>query len=63
MLKAPRSWIARRVPTTCRASPAISTVGADESNALGVKGAGQAGCMSAPQTIMSAILDALRRWA
>ncbi|MGE0426282.1 MAG: xanthine dehydrogenase family protein molybdopterin-binding subunit [Reyranellaceae bacterium] len=31
-----------------------------QSNALGVKGAGQAGCMSAPQTIMSAILDALR---
>ena len=30
------------------------------SNRLGVKGAGQAGCMSAPQTIMSAILDALR---
>jgi carbon-monoxide dehydrogenase large subunit len=30
------------------------------SNRLGVKGAGQAGCMSAPQTIMSAILDALK---
>lgn len=29
-------------------------------NRLGVKGAGQAGCMSAPQTIMSAILDALK---
>jgi len=28
-------------------------------NPLGVKGAGQAGCMSAPQTIVNAILDAL----
>jgi carbon-monoxide dehydrogenase large subunit len=28
-------------------------------NPLGVKGAGQAGCMSAPQTIINAILDAL----
>jgi aerobic carbon-monoxide dehydrogenase large subunit len=28
-------------------------------NALGVKGAGQAGCMAAPQTIINAILDAL----
>ena len=36
--------------------PSVPTV----SNLLGVKGAGQAGCMSAPQTIMSAILDALR---
>ncbi len=29
-------------------------------NPLGVKGSGQAGCMSAPQTIMAAILDALK---
>ena len=29
-------------------------------NALGVKGSGQAGCISAPQTIMAAVLDALR---
>lgn len=29
-------------------------------NALGVKGAGQAGCIGAPQTVMAAILDALR---
>jgi carbon-monoxide dehydrogenase large subunit len=28
-------------------------------NPLGVKGAGQAGCISAPQTIVNAILDAL----
>ena len=28
-------------------------------NPLGVKGAGQAGCMAAPQTIVNAILDAL----
>ena len=28
-------------------------------NQLGVKGAGQAGCMAAPQTIISAVLDAL----
>lgn len=28
-------------------------------NPLGVKGSGQAGCMAAPQTVMSAILDAL----
>src|SRR5471032_2026651 len=31
-----------------------------EANPLGVKGSGQAGCISAPQTIMAAILDALR---
>ena len=29
-------------------------------NPLGVKGAGQAGCMAAPQTIISAVLDALK---
>ena len=29
-------------------------------NPLGVKGSGQAGCISAPQTVMAAILDALR---
>jgi carbon-monoxide dehydrogenase large subunit len=28
-------------------------------NPLGVKGAGQAGCIAAPQTIINAILDAL----
>jgi carbon-monoxide dehydrogenase large subunit len=31
-----------------------------EANPLGVKGSGQAGCISAPQTIMAAVLDALR---
>jgi aerobic carbon-monoxide dehydrogenase large subunit len=31
-----------------------------EANPLGVKGSGQAGCISAPQTVMAAILDALR---
>ena len=31
-----------------------------QSNPLGVKGSGQAGCISAPQTIMAAVLDALR---
>ncbi|WP_082540135.1 xanthine dehydrogenase family protein molybdopterin-binding subunit [Bosea sp. Leaf344] len=30
------------------------------SNPLGVKGSGQAGCIGAPQTVMHAILDALR---
>jgi carbon-monoxide dehydrogenase large subunit len=30
-----------------------------EANPLGVKGAGQAGAIAAPQTIISAILDAL----
>jgi carbon-monoxide dehydrogenase large subunit len=29
-------------------------------NPLGVKGAGQAGCIGAPQTVMAAVLDALR---
>ena len=29
------------------------------SNRLGVKGAGQAGCMAAPQAVMNAIMDAL----
>jgi carbon-monoxide dehydrogenase large subunit len=29
-------------------------------NPLGSKGAGQAGCIGAPQTVMNAILDALR---
>jgi len=28
-------------------------------NALGVKGSGQAGCMSAPQTVVNAVIDAL----
>jgi carbon-monoxide dehydrogenase large subunit len=28
-------------------------------NPLGVKGAGQAGCIAAPQAIMTAVLDAL----
>ena len=31
-----------------------------QANPLGVKGSGQAGCIAAPQTIMAAILDALR---
>ena len=31
-----------------------------KANPLGVKGSGQAGCISAPQTVMAAILDALR---
>jgi aerobic carbon-monoxide dehydrogenase large subunit len=30
-----------------------------EVNPLGVKGAGQAGCIAAPQTVVHAILDAL----
>ena len=29
-------------------------------NPLGVKGSGQAGCIAAPQTIIAAILDALK---
>ncbi len=29
-------------------------------NPLGVKGSGQAGCIGAPQTVMAAVLDALR---
>ncbi|MDP2330990.1 MAG: xanthine dehydrogenase family protein molybdopterin-binding subunit [Reyranella sp.] len=29
-------------------------------NTLGVKGSGQAGCIAAPQTVMAAVLDALR---
>ncbi|MFP6746762.1 MAG: xanthine dehydrogenase family protein molybdopterin-binding subunit [Alphaproteobacteria bacterium] len=29
-------------------------------NPLGVKGSGQAGCMAAPQTVMAAVLDALK---
>jgi carbon-monoxide dehydrogenase large subunit len=33
---------------------------ADRANPLGVKGSGQAGCIAAPQTIMAALLDALR---
>jgi hypothetical protein len=31
----------------------------DDSQPLGVKGAGQAGCIAAPPTIIKAILDAL----
>jgi carbon-monoxide dehydrogenase large subunit len=31
-----------------------------EANSLGVKGSGQAGCIGAPQTVMAAVLDALR---
>ncbi len=31
-----------------------------EANPLGVKGSGQAGCIGAPQTVMAAVLDALR---
>jgi len=31
-----------------------------QANPLGVKGSGQAGCIAAPQTIMAALLDALR---
>jgi aerobic carbon-monoxide dehydrogenase large subunit len=30
-----------------------------KANPLGVKGAGQAGCIAAPQTVMNAVLDAL----
>src|SRR5262249_48956984 len=30
-----------------------------KANPLGVKGSGQAGCIAAPQTVMSAVLDAL----
>lgn len=32
---------------------------ATDANPLGVKGAGQAGCIAAPQTVMNAVLDAL----
>ena len=39
-------WLSEEAPT--------------DRNRLGVKGSGQAGCMAAPQTIISAILDALR---
>jgi aerobic carbon-monoxide dehydrogenase large subunit len=39
--------VSRASHPVCRAAP------------LGVKGAGQAGCIAAPQTIMNAILDAL----
>ncbi|HTR83270.1 MAG TPA: xanthine dehydrogenase family protein molybdopterin-binding subunit [Reyranella sp.] len=31
-----------------------------QANPLGVKGSGQAGCIAAPQTVMAAVLDALR---
>jgi carbon-monoxide dehydrogenase large subunit len=31
-----------------------------KANPLGVKGSGQAGCISAPQTVMAALLDALK---
>jgi carbon-monoxide dehydrogenase large subunit len=31
-----------------------------QANPLGVKGSGQAGCIAAPQTVMAALLDALR---
>lgn len=31
-----------------------------DANPLGVKGSGQAGCIAAPQTVMAALLDALR---
>ncbi|MGQ3297654.1 xanthine dehydrogenase family protein molybdopterin-binding subunit [Reyranella sp.] len=31
-----------------------------DANPLGVKGSGQAGCIGAPQTVMAAVLDALR---
>jgi len=31
-----------------------------QANPLGVKGSGQAGCISAPQTVMAAVLDALK---
>jgi carbon-monoxide dehydrogenase large subunit len=31
-----------------------------KANPLGVKGSGQAGCIGAPQTVMNAVLDALR---
>ena len=33
--------------------------GIDDGQALGVKGAGQASCIAAPQTLINAILDAL----
>jgi carbon-monoxide dehydrogenase large subunit len=31
-----------------------------QANPLGVKGSGQAGCIAAPQTVMAAVLDALK---
>jgi carbon-monoxide dehydrogenase large subunit len=33
---------------------------ATDANPIGAKGAGQAGCIGAPQTVIHAILDALR---
>jgi aerobic carbon-monoxide dehydrogenase large subunit len=49
----------------CNTNPAATTAryssrkASAKANRLGVKGAGQAGCIAAPQTIINAILDAL----
>ena len=49
-----------RAPTTCRPSTSTLIERPTAANPLGVKGSGQAGCIAAPQTVMAAILDALR---
>jgi carbon-monoxide dehydrogenase large subunit len=48
----PRAADLPMLGVTCAAVPTVS-------NRLGVKGAGQAGCIGAPQTVMHAVLDAL----
>ena len=48
----PRAADLPMLAVTCAAVPTAS-------NRLGVKGAGQAGCIGAPQTVMHAVLDAL----
>ena len=48
-----------RAPTTCRRFDITLAELPTAVNPLGVKGAGQAGCIAAPQTIINAILDAL----
>jgi hypothetical protein len=46
-----------RAPTTCRRSDYLAN--ADRRKPARRQGAGQAGCMAAPRTIINAILDAL----
>ena len=47
-----------RAPTICRRSTSTLAELPTAVNPLGVEGAGQAGCIAAPQTIVNAILDA-----
>jgi carbon-monoxide dehydrogenase large subunit len=47
------------VPTICRRFDITLAELPTAVNPLGVKGAGQARCIAAPQTIVNAILDAL----